>query len=152
MKTSTNKSNHLIDFKINIKIKLAGLWTATTLCYLYGDYFQLYIPGQVESLISGENALDSPVMLFIASVILAIPPIMIFLSLVLKPTLNRILNIAFGLLFTIMMVLIAINSFTPWYAFYLFLGIVEAILTFIIVWVAFKWPRENEQHPLQTTK
>lgn len=141
MKTSTDKSNALIDFQINIKIKLAGLWTATTLCYLYGDYFQLYIPGQVESLISGENALNSPLKLFIASIILAIPPIMIFLSLVLKPRLNRILNIILGSFFTVMMVSIAINSLTPWYAFYVFLAIIEAILTFIIVWKAFKWPR-----------
>ena len=143
MKTSTNKSNALIDFQINIKIKLAGLWTATTLCYLYGDYFQLYIPGQVESLISGENALNSPLMLFIASIVLVIPPVMILLSLVLKPILNRILNIVLGSFFTVMMVSIAINSLTPWYAFYGFLGIVEAIFTFIIVWQAFKWPREN---------
>ncbi|MEO9210462.1 MAG: DUF6326 family protein [Ginsengibacter sp.] len=143
MKTSSNNTKALIDFEINIKIKLAALWTATTFCYLYGDYFELYTPGKVESLISGENALNSPLMLFIPSIILAIPPLMIFLSLVLKPSLNRILNIVFGLLFTIMMVLIAINSLTPWYAFYAFLAIVEAMLTFIIVWKAFKWPRQN---------
>ncbi len=143
MKTTNNKTKALIDFDINIKIKLAALWTATTFCYLYGDYFELYTPGKVESLISGENVLNSPLMLFIASIILAIPPLMIFLSLVLKPTINRILNIVFGLLFTIMMVLTAIDSFTPWYTFYVFLAIVEAMLTFIIVWKAFKWPRQT---------
>ena len=144
MKTTNNKTKALIDFDINIKIKLAALWTATTFCYLYGDYFELYTPGKVESLISGENVLNSPLMLFIASIILAIPPLMIFLSLVLKPTINRILNIVFGLLFTIMMVLTAIDSFTPWYTFYVFLAIVEAILSIIIVWKAFKWPRQDE--------
>ena len=144
MKLSTNKSNALIDFDINIKIKLAALWTATTLCYLYGDYFELYTPGKVESLISGKNGLNSPMMLLIASIILTIPPLMIFLSLVLKPNLNRALNIVLGSLFTIMMVTIAINSLTPWYSFYVFLAFVEAMLTFIIVWQAFKWPREME--------
>ena len=144
MKTSNNPSNELIDFKINIKIKLAGLWTASTLCYLYGDYFELYTPGKVDSLISGENALNSPLILFMASALLAIPPLMIVCSLFLKPTLNRILNILFGLLFTIMMVLIAINSFTPWYSFYSFLAVVEAVLTFVIFWKAFKWPRKTE--------
>lgn len=129
--------------KVNIKIKLAALWTATTFCYLYGDYFELYTPGKVDSLISGENVLNSPVILFIASIILAIPPLMIFLSLVLKPEMNRILNIIFGLLFTIMMVLIAIGSLTPWYTFYVFLAIVESILTAIIVWYAWKWPKKT---------
>ena len=144
MKPLNKRSNSLIDFKINVKIKLAALWTATTLCYLYGDYFQLYIPGQIESLITGDNILNNPLTLFINSVILAIPPLMIFLSLVLKSKISRILNMIFGLFFTIMMVFIAINSLTPWYSFYAFLALVEAILTFIIVWQALKWPKENE--------
>lgn len=144
MKTSNKKTQALKDFDINIKIKLAALWTATTFCYLYGDYFELYTPDKVESLISGENALNSPLILFIASIMLTIPPLMIFLSLVLKPVINKSLNIVFGLFFTIMMVLIAVDSLTPWYTFYVFLAIVEAILTFIIVLKAFKRPRQTE--------
>lgn len=143
MKTSSNNTDALIDFEINIKIKLAALWTATTFCYLYGDYFELYTPGKIESLTSGENVLNSPLMLLMASVLLAIPPIMIFLSLVLKPGLNRILNIVIGSFYTILMISIAINSLTPWYIFYVFLAMVEAVLTFTIVWKAFKWPREK---------
>ena len=143
MKTSNNKAKTLIDFDINIKIQLAALWTATTFCYLYGDYFELYTPGKVESLLSGESGLNSPLILFIASLVLAIPPLMIFLSLVLKPKINKLLNIIFGLLFTIMMISIAINSLTPWYTFYVFLAILEATLTFIIVWKAFNWPRQT---------
>ena len=141
MKNSTNQSKPLKDFEINIKMKLAALWTATTLCYLYGDYFQLYIPDTVESLISGENVLNSPLILFMASVLLAIPPVMIYLSLVLKPRFNRVINMVFGLFFTIMMVLIAFNSLTPWYAFYVFLALIEAALTFLIFWESLKWPR-----------
>ncbi len=129
------------DTKIDIKIKLSALWTAATFCYLYGDYFELYTPGKVESLISGENVLESPLILFIASVVMVIPPLMIFLTLVLKPIIARWLNIVFGALFTAMMVLIAVFSLTPWYTFYVFLAIVESILTFIIVWQAWKWPR-----------
>jgi hypothetical protein len=127
--------------KINIKIKLSILWTSATFCYLYGDYFELYTPGKVDSLISGENVLASPLILFIASVIMAIPPLMITLSLLLKAKINRWLNIIFGLLFTLMMVLIAIGSLSPWYTFYVFLAILEAILTFIIVLIAWKWPK-----------
>lgn len=32
------------DVPVNIKIKLSALWTAVTLCYLYGDFFELYVP------------------------------------------------------------------------------------------------------------
>ena len=38
------KANTLEDYKINIKIKLSILWASVTLFYLYGDYFELYIP------------------------------------------------------------------------------------------------------------
>jgi len=109
------------DFDINIKIKLAALWTSATFCYLYGDYFELYTPEKVNSLISGENVLNSPMTLFIASLIMVIPPLMIILSLILKPIPNRWLNIIFGSIFTIMMILIAFGSLTPWYSFYVFL-------------------------------
>jgi len=141
---NTNKKKVLRDFEINIKIKLAALWTATTFCYLYGDYYELYTPGKIESLLSGKNILDSSMILFIASIVMAIPPLMIFLSIVLKSRINKALNIIFGLLFTIMMVFIAIGSLAPWYTFYVFLAIVEAILTFIIVWKAFKWPKQTD--------
>ena len=140
MMKAANKKN-LQDFEINIKFKLAALWTAVTFCYLYGDYFELYTPGKVDSLLSGENVLDSPSSLLIASAILVIPPIMILVSLMARPTLSKVLNIIFGTLFTLMMALIAIGSLTPWYSFYVLLAIVEAILTFMIVWKAIKWPR-----------
>jgi len=128
--------------KVNIKIKLASLWTSVVFCYLYGDYFELYVPEKVNSLLTGENILDSPTKLLIASIVLAIPSIMIALSIILKPKINRILNIVFGTLFTLMMVLIAINSLTAWYSFYVFLAILESLITFLIVVYAWKWPRK----------
>lgn len=131
------------DFEINIKIKLAALWISATFCYLYGDYFELYTPEKVESLISGDNVLNSPIALFIASLIMVIPPLMVVGSLILKPKPNKWLNVVFGTIFTIMMILIAFGSLTPWYSFYVFLAFVESILTALIVWNAFKWPKEN---------
>jgi hypothetical protein len=43
---NTNKATKFDfeDIKVNIKIKLSALWTSVTLCYLYGDYFELYVP------------------------------------------------------------------------------------------------------------
>ena len=128
--------------KVNIKIKLAALWASVVFCYIYGDYFELYVPEKVNSLLTGENILDSPTKLLIASIVLAIPSIMIALSIILKPKINRILNIVFGTLFTLMMVLIAINSLTAWYSFYVFLAILESLITFLIVVYAWKWPRK----------
>ena len=129
------------DFAINIKLKLAALWISATFCFLYGDYFELYTPGKIESLLSGDHVLNSPEILFIAALVMVIPPLMVVASVMLKPKLNRWLNIIFGTIFTILMLLIAIGSLTPWYSFYVFLAAVESVLTALIVWNAYKWPK-----------
>lgn len=128
--------------KVNIRIKLASLWASVTFCYLYGDYFELYTPDKVNSLITGDNIMDSPSTLLLASIILAIPSVMVAASIFLKPKINRILNILFGTLFTLMMVFIGIISTNEWYLFYVFLAFLESILTALIVWHAWKWPKE----------
>jgi len=129
---------------INVKLKLSALWASVMFCYIYGDYFELYVPEKVDGLLTGENMLDSPIKLFIASVVLVIPTLMICLSILLKASVSRVLNIIFGTLFTLMMLLIAINSITPWYGFYVFLAMTESIITMLIVLYAWKWPRVEE--------
>lgn len=136
-----NNSTKFEDFPVNVKIILAGLWTSVTLCYLYGDYFELYTPGKAKGLVDGSNLLDSPLKLLIASIVLAIPAVMVFLSLILKPVINRILNIVFGIFFTVVMLFIGISSFSDWYLFYVFLAAVECIITILIVGYAWKWKK-----------
>ena len=121
--------------KTNIKIKLAALWASVTLCYLYGDYFELYTPDKVNSLITGENNLDSPIKLLIASIILAISSVMVAASVILKPKLNRILNIIFGALFTLMQISIGIYTTHEWYLFYVFLAFLESIIGHFISYI-----------------
>lgn len=135
----------LEDFPINIKIKLSALWAGVTLCYLYCDYFELYVPKKVEGLINGENLLNSPTNLFAASVLLAIPAAMVFLSVLLKPVINKWLNIIVGILFTAMMILIAFTYSEVWYTFYLFYAILESMITALIIWYAWQWPKSIEE-------
>ena len=135
------KANTLEDYKINIKIKLSILWASVTLFYLYGDYFELYIPQKTQGLVTGENLLNSPINLFLAALLLAIPAVMVILSILLKPTINRVLNIVFGLFFTALMLLIAFTSMEPWRTFYVFYAILESVITTLIVLYAFKWPK-----------
>lgn len=128
--------------KLNIKIKLSALWTSVVFCYLYGDYFELYVPEKVDSLITGVNVLDSPTKLLIASLILGIPSLMVALSILLNPKVNRFLNVFFGILFTLMMVFIGVNSLTPWYSFYVFFAFLESAITISIVFLAWNWPKQ----------
>lgn len=138
-----NQAAKLDDTPVNVKIILAGLWISVTLCYLYGDYFELYTPGKAKGLVEGNNLLDSPMKLFFASVVLAIPAVMVFLSLILKPSINRLLNIVFGIFFSGVMILIGISSFSDWYLFYTFLAALESIMTILIVKYAWEWKKEQ---------
>ena len=139
-----NHSNKLEDFKVNVKIKLAALWTSVMFCYIYEDYFELYVPKKLERIISGDGLLNTPMKLFSASFVLIIPALMIFLSILLIPKLSRLFNIIFGTLYTALMLWIASNYSDKWLRFAVVFAIVESIITAIIVWYAWKWPRQSQ--------
>ena len=134
------KTAGLEDPKINIRLKLAGLWTATVFLYVYGDFFGLFQPGEVAQLYAGKVPHLGPstqgLVLFCA-VAVTIPSLMVFLSLVLRPPINRMLNVVLGVVYTVFM---AVTLPGAWW-FYVFLGIVEMVLTLAIVWYAWAWPR-----------
>lgn len=133
-----------VDFanpEVNIKIKLAFLWAAVMACYIYGDYFSLYVPHKIDGFINGDNLLNSPLKLFAAAVLMAVPASMIGLSVLLNPRINRLLNIIFGLFYTAVMLLIAVTTLYSWWSFYVFLAVVEIVITSLIVRIAFFWPK-----------
>lgn len=134
-------TNKLEDFKVNIRIKLSAMWTGVMFCYIYGDYFELYVPNKIAVLLNGQNNLDTPIKLFIATFILTIPSLLIFLSLILSPKLTKWLNIGFGIFFTLFTLLVGISSISEWRIFYVFLSILESIITSIIVWQAWTWEK-----------
>lgn len=132
----------LDDIKVHVKIKISALWVSVMLCYIYGDYLGLYQPRKLHGMLEGKMVPLGPAtqgVLLGTSVIMAIPAVMVFLSLALKPNLNRWLNIILGVTYT---VIILITMPGAW-AFYIFLGSVEAVLTALIVWYAWNWPRSS---------
>ncbi|MCA0238755.1 MAG: DUF6326 family protein [Bacteroidetes bacterium] len=131
----------LEDYKVPLRLKLSALWTGVMFLYIYGDYFELYVPGKVEGLLNGQNMLDSPMKLFLATFLLTIPALMIFLSLMLKPQMTRWLNIGVGAFFTLLTLLVGISSMSEWRAFYVFLAFLESVVTAVIVWQAWNWKR-----------
>lgn len=131
----------LENLSVNVKIKLAALWASVMSCYIYGDYFSLYVPNKINGFINGDNLLDSPIKLLAASLLMAIPALMIGLSVILKPNISKWLNIIFGIFYTAIMVLIGVTTLSAWWSFYVFLAGVEIIITSLIVWYAFNWPK-----------
>jgi Family of unknown function (DUF6326) len=141
------RSPALDDFKIHVKVKLSALWASVMFCYVYGDYFELYTPGKLQGMQLGRMGPLGPAtqgVLLGASILMAIPSVMVFLSLVLRPTTCRWLNIVLGGIYTAIMLLIAIEG---GFVFYVFLAIVEVVLTSLIIWYAWRWPRQPASAP-----
>ena len=131
----------LDDVKVDVKIKLSALWASVMFCYIYADYFGLYVPGKLQGMLEGKMVPLGPVtqsFLLGTSAVMAIPSVMIFLSVALRPRLNRCLNIVFGAIYT------AIILVTMWdWAFYIFFGVIEIALTTLVVWYAWRWPKRE---------
>ena len=93
-------------------------------------------------MLQGEMSLGTVTqgMLFGTSILMAVPSLMIILSLVLAPATSRWLNIAAGLVYTSIMLLILAGG--AW-AFYMFFAAIEVVLTSLVVWHAWRWPRQS---------
>ena len=133
--------NNFQSLTVNVRIKLSALWTSLMFCYIYGDYFELYVPKKVEGLLSGHNLLNTPMKLFAAACMLAIPALMIPFSLIINSKICRILNIVLGIFFTLLMVTIGAFSIAQWLTFYVFLAFIERVLSILIIRNAMAWPK-----------
>jgi hypothetical protein len=105
-----------------------------------GDYFELYQPGKLQEVIAGRMALGAisqGVLLGMAAA-MVIPSLMPFLALVLPTKVSRWMNIVFGAVYSVIMIL-AIRG--GWH-FYVFFGLIEITLTLLIVWYAWTWPKQ----------
>lgn len=130
------------DFRVNIRFILSAMWTSVMFLYIYGDYFELYVPHKAEGLLTGRNLLNTPYKLFFATVLLALPALMISTTLLLNATWNRRLNITIGTVLTAFSLFAGSSSITEWRIFYVMLSLVESVITALIVWKAWHWPQQ----------
>jgi uncharacterized protein DUF6326 len=138
MNADKNNTGILGDVTIDVKLKLSALWMATMLLYIYADILSLFRPGQMEEIMKG---LMGPVpvtqlSLLTASILMIIPAVMVFLSITLKPSVNRWTNISLGILYTLVNIS---NLIGESWAYYILFGIVEILSTLLIVRSAWKW-------------
>ncbi len=133
-------SRPLDDQKVPTRLRLAALWTSVMFCYVYGDYFELYRPGKLQQMLDGQLAIGpvSQGMLLGTGVMMAIPALMIVLSVTLPAAVARWLNIVTGLIYAGIMTTILVNG--AWY-FYMLYAAIEVTLTLTVIWTAWRWPR-----------
>ena len=133
----------LEDVKVNVKIKLSALWASVMFLFAYVDIMGKYEPGHLEDAIAGKVAgfQITQGWLLGVTIMMAIPSLMVFLSVALKPNVNRWVNIVVAI-FKIIVVVGSLFIGVPW-GYYIFGSILELFLLSLIVWNAVKWPKQE---------
>ena len=139
---SSANSRTFEDVKVGVRFKIAALWIAMLFLFAYGDIFGFFSPGQIQEVMAGEisGMAITQGFLFAVSLYVAVASVMVFLSLVLSPTVNRWTNIVLPCLYVVSIVASAIGEPS---AYYWFLSIAESGLLLLIVWYAWTWPRRE---------
>jgi Family of unknown function (DUF6326) len=145
VEVSTSTSRVLEDVRIGVRLKISALWIATLFLFAYGDIFGLLKPGRIEEVMGGEisGIKITEVFLFAVSVYIAIASVMVFLTLVLRPSVVRWTNIVLPVPYIVSIVASAIGETS---AYFVFLSIVESALLLLIIWYAWTWPRREDTH------
>ena len=135
----------LEDLSIPVQAKLAAAWTSFMFLYIYVDYFHLHKPGVIDDLRAGVIfVLDiSPALLTMMLASVAIPALMVMLSMTLPARVNRATNLAVASLYIPYSMINALGESWDWALFYgLSIGIELLLLAFILR-SAWTWPRRT---------
>ena len=138
---TNNMTTELEEIKVSLKLKLAMLWTSFMFLYIYVDYFHLYMPGSIEGILAGKVfTFDiSSAFLLTAMIGVAIPVLMIFLSVSLPAKANRWTNIIVATVYIPYMLFNLAG--VAWVHMYL-AAAVEVALLLLIIGYAWKWPKQ----------
>lgn len=128
------------DLPVSVRVKLSGLWASTLFVFAYVDLFSLYRPDVRSKLEAGQvSGFDvGQTFLLAITVYIAIPSLMVFLVLVLRPRVNRITNIVLAAGYALTIVGGAIGE----WGYYVFGSALEVGLLAAIVFYAWTWPRQ----------
>ncbi len=144
MNSNGKTAGALEDVKVNVKTKLSALWVALMFFYLYNDVMTFFRRDVMEQVLSGQmgGMQITQAFLFGSAVLMAIPSLMIFLSLALPARANRWTNIIVGIFHAIVLLATQLVPGEAWANWRLY-EILEAVFIALIVWHAWKWPRQE---------
>lgn len=137
------KTNNIARNLIDVKIILSALWVARMLTGFVGDVLKFYEPGLVEQILAGEvdGMLLNQGFRLAAAIIFVLPVFMVYLSLTLPDKTNRWTNIILATLFFALNLIGELPTYE--YAYRTFLVIIEMVFLALIVWHAWKWPKQE---------
>ena len=99
-------------FKVNVRIKISALWTAMLFVFAYVDIFSLYRPDFRADVEAGEVGGFTVNQSFLlgTTIYVVIPSLMVFGALVLRPRIDRLANIALGIIYALTIIAGAIGE------------------------------------------
>ncbi len=126
---------------VNVRIKLSALWTAVLFVFAYVDIFSLYRSDFRADLEAGTIAgfTINGSFLVGTTLYIMIPSLMVFAVLVLRPSINRVVNAIASTLYALSIVAGAIGE----WGYYVLGSAVEVVLLASIVYHAWTWPRQG---------
>ncbi len=131
--------NEAIDPPISNRIKISSLWASVLFIFAYVDIFSLYRLDVAQGILDGKVFVFDVSQTFLAltTVYIIIPSLMVFLTLVMPPRLNRWANIVVALLYVVTIVGSCIGE--TW-IYFLLGSAVEVLLLLVLVRFAWKMP------------
>jgi len=126
-----------------VQAKLAAAWTSFMFLYVYVDILKFFMPGTIDDILVGIVwQFDvSQVFVMVALTLMAVPILMVFLSMTLPARANRLMNLIVA---PIYVVVSAFNALGESWTYYYTLSIgLEVIVLALIVRYAWTWPRRT---------
>ena len=122
---------------VSVRVKIAGLWTSLLFVFAYVDIFGLFRADVARGVLAGKVHVFTvdQTFLFLTTLYITIPSLMIFLSLVLVPGVNRWTNIVVAVVYAIT---IAGSCVGETWVYFLFGSAVELVLLGFVIWYAWK--------------
>ena len=129
---------------VNVRIKISALWASMLFVFAYVDLFSLYRADFRADLEAGEISGFTVNQSFLlgTTAYVVIPSLMVFLSLILRPKVNRIANTALGIMYALTIIAGAIGEWN----YYILGSAIEVVQLAAIVYYARTWPKETHRH------
>ena len=138
---STKTPRQYRDTPVDVKLVLSALWITMLFVFAYVDIFGFYRADILDAALDGRVGTTGfrvdQVFLTATLIYILLPALMVVLSLLLRPRVNRIINIVLSLLYMVSVIGSCIGE--EW-AYYIVGSVIEAVLLLGIAVTAWKWP------------
>jgi hypothetical protein len=141
MVNENKQKQEYADVKLSTRTIIIGLWVVLMLLYIYCDIFSFFRPNHINEITEG---LMGPfqinqISLMVIGIMMAIPALIIIANLFVKMAAIKWINIIGGILYTLVNIG---NIVGEKWVYYLIYGVIEIVITVLIIIKSIKWPKK----------